>query len=322
MNRNPDCTRRAPIVLAVDDVPANLDVLVEHLHQEDIELTVALSGEEGLELARSLRPDLILLDVMMPGMDGFEVCRRLKSEPELKDIPVLFLTAVDEEVEIERGFALGAVDYVHKPFSLPILKARMRNHLALKRKSDELAQLACTDGLTGVANRRHFDLSFDAEWLRAQRHRQSLSLVVIDVDHFKRFNDHYGHGEGDTCLKQVAQALCGCIRRPGDLLARYGGEEFVALLPDTGAEAARAMAEKMWRSVAALAIVHAGNPPDGRVSISLGVATATPQPDATAAALLAKADERLYQAKAAGRNRIVGEGRDAGCVEARRGSRP
>ncbi len=321
MTRKPESTRRAPIVLAVDDVPANLDVLVEHLHQEDIELTVALSGEEGLELARNLRPDLILLDVMMPGMDGFEVCRRLKGEPELKDIPVLFLTAVDEEVEIERGFALGAVDYVHKPFSLPILKARMRNHLALKRKSDELAQLACTDGLTGVANRRHFDLSIDAEWLRAVRHRQPLSLIVIDVDHFKRFNDRYGHGEGDRCLKQVALALGGCIRRPGDLLARYGGEEFVALLPDTGAEAAAAMAERMWRAVAVLAIEHAGNPPDGRVSISLGVATAMPQPGATAAALLASADERLYQAKAAGRNRIVGEGGAAAAAEGRRESR-
>ncbi|MCB1916150.1 MAG: diguanylate cyclase [Rhodocyclaceae bacterium] len=300
--------RPAPLVLAVDDVPANLDVLVEHLHREDIELTVAISGEEGLALAQELRPDLILLDVMMPGMDGFEVCRRLKADPELADIPVLFLTAAHDDVEIERGLALGAVDYVSKPFSLPILKARMHNHLALKRKSDELAQLASTDGLTRVANRRQFDISFESEWLRAQRHGRALSLIVVDVDHFKRFNDRYGHAEGDQCLKRVAEALSSCSRRPGDLVARYGGEEFVALLPDTDAVAARAIGEKMLAAVSALAIAHADNSACCNVSVSLGLATVVPGEPGSAADLLASADRRLYRAKAAGRNRMIGDG--------------
>ena len=314
MNLKAMIPRQAPLVLVVDDVPANLDVLVEHLHREDIELTVALTGEEGLALAQSLRPDLILLDVMMPGMDGFEVCRRLKADPELADIPVLFLTAAHDEVEIERGLALGAVDYVSKPFSLPILKARMNNHLALKRKSDQLAQLACTDGLTQVANRRLFDNTYESEWLRAQRHAQSLSLIVVDVDHFKRFNDRYGHAEGDRCLTRVAGALCTCIHRPGYLVARYGDEEFVAVLPDTGIAAARAIGEKMRAAVAGLAIEHADNSACPVVSVSLGLATVIPDASATPAALLATADRRLYQAKAAGRNRIVGDGdaQDAG----------
>ena len=316
MTMNFASPRQVPLVLAVDDVPSNLDVLVEHLHREDIELTVALSGEEGLALAQELRPDLILLDVMMPGMDGFEVCRRLKAEPDLADIPVLFLTAAQDDVEIERGLALGAVDYVSKPFSLPILKARMHNHLALKRKSDELAQLASTDGLTRVANRRQFDISFDSEWSRAQRHARALSLIVVDVDHFKRFNDRYGHAEGDHCLQRVAEALSSCTRRPGDLVARYGGEEFVALLPDTDAAAARAIGDKMREAVSALAIAHADNSACRNVSVSLGLATAVPDPSATAAGLLAAADRRLYRAKETGRNRIVGDD-DAGDPDGR-----
>ncbi|MCB1954426.1 MAG: diguanylate cyclase [Rhodocyclaceae bacterium] len=305
MQGSQDAHFNPPIVLAIDDVPANLDVLVEHLHREAIELTVALSGEEGLELADALRPDLILLDVMMPGMDGFEVCRRLKANPELADIPVLFLTAVNEEIEIERGFALGAVDFVHKPFSIPILKARMNNHLALKRKSDQLARLARTDGLTGVANRRHFDEALDSEWLRARRHARPLSLILVDVDHFKRYNDHYGHAEGDVCLKRVAGALDTCIRRPGDVLARFGGEEFVALLPDTPEEAAVAIAEHMRDAVCQLQIDHADSSACRHVTISIGIATHVPLTDARAIDLVAAADQCLYGAKRGGRNRVV-----------------
>lgn len=310
-------TDHPPTVLVVDDVPANLDVLVAHLHEENIELTVAVSGEEGLALARSLQPDLILLDVMMPGMDGYEVCRRLKQDPALMDIPVLFLTALDEEVEVERGFALGAVDYIHKPFSLPILKARMRNHLALKRKSDQLAQLACTDGLTGVPNRRYFDECFANEWLRAQRHRAWLAAIVIDVDHFKRYNDHYGHGEGDACLKRIAQALRGALKRPGDVLARFGGEEFVALLPETGPGAAREMGERMHRAVAALEIPHADSPVGATVSISLGLAAVVPDAAGTPLDLLRLADAQLYLAKRSGRDRVAGGDDEAGPSAAR-----
>lgn len=293
-----------PMVLLIDDVPANLDVLVAQLGQENIDIRIALSGEEGLQLAHRLRPDLILLDVMMPGLDGYQVCQLLKRDPELAEIPVVFLTARDEEVEVERGFALGAVDYIHKPFSMQILKARVRSHLALKRKGDLLTKLACTDGLTGIANRRHFDASFAREWARSQRNQQPLSLVMIDLDYFKLYNDHYGHSAGDQCLKSVARAISEELHRPGDLLARFGGEEFVALLPATDLDNAKHLAEKLHQAVAKLALPHARSQASEQVSICLGVACTQPgnlKPNE----LLATADSYLYQAKQQGRNRVV-----------------
>lgn len=298
-------TGDTPLILLVDDVPANLDVLVDQLAQENIDIRVALSGEEGLQLANILRPDLILLDIMMPGIDGYEVCKRLKLDPELADIPVVFLTAKDEEIEVERGFSLGAVDYIHKPFSMPILKARVRSHLALKRKNDMLEQLACTDALTQIANRRHFDLSLKREVQRAQRYKQPLSLILLDVDFFKRYNDQFGHCAGDNCLQIIATVLKAHLRRPSDMVARYGGEEFVVLLPDTKLEGALKYAEKLRQSVVELAIPSASTNNEV-VTISLGVATANATMDATT--LLQAADTQLYRAKHAGRNQVAAEG--------------
>ncbi|MEE2732452.1 MAG: diguanylate cyclase [Pseudomonadota bacterium] len=302
---------KTPTVLIVDDVPANLDVLVENLQQEDIELVVALSGEEGYRLANEIKPDLILLDIMMPGIDGYETCRRLKANRETTDIPVVFLTAKDNERDIEQGLCLGAVDYISKPFSMPILKARLRNHLALKHKSNLLLQLACTDELTRVANRRHFDYVFERELARAQRNHSALSVIMIDVDHFKKYNDYYGHPEGDRCLRQVSRALSSILHRPADLLARYGGEEFIVLLPETDAQGAMEIAEKLRQAVFDLSIPHKHAECGNRVTISLGLSAytsltqLTPQTTQTSADLLNSADKALYQAKSSGRNRFV-----------------
>ncbi|AUM15021.1 hypothetical protein Kalk_18390 [Ketobacter alkanivorans] len=296
---------KTPTVLIVDDVPANLDVLVENLQQENIELVVALSGEEGYRLANEIKPDLILLDIMMPGVDGYETCRRLKATRETTDIPVVFLTAKDNERDIEQGLCLGAVDYISKPFSMPILKARLRNHLALKHKSNLLVQLACTDELTRVANRRHFDYVIERELSRAQRNQTDLSVIMIDVDHFKLFNDHYGHPEGDRCLKQVSRALSSVLHRPADLLARYGGEEFIVLLPETDADGAADIAEKLRQAVFSLSIPHQNSDSDDRVTISLGVATCRPKESQIVEDLLESADKALYQAKTHGRNRFT-----------------
>lgn len=293
-----------PLVLLVDDTPANLDVLVEHLSKEHIDLMVATSGQEGLELAHQHLPDLILLDVMMPGMDGYTMCEQLKAESDLADIPVVFLTSRDNEHDVERGLSLGAVDYIVKPFSLPILKARVRNHLALKRRGDLLTQLACTDGLTRVANRRHFDQTLEQEWARAQRSSSEIALVMIDIDEFKPYNDHLGHTAGDACLRRIAQALKGALHRPGDLLARYGGEEFVALLPDTDLPSAALIAEQMRLSVSALLLPHPSARNPAHVSISLGVASTYPCNLQQPQDLLELADEHLYQAKRMGRNRV------------------
>lgn len=295
---------RLPLVLAIDDIASNLDVLVAHLANEPLELMVALTGEDGLALAQEHRPDVILLDIMMPVMDGFDVCRQLKSNAATQDIPVLFLSAKDEDIDIEAGLNLGAIDYISKPFSIPILKARLRNHLALKQKSDALAVLACTDELTSLMNRRHFNTLFHQEWLRGQRNHSPLSLIMIDVDHFKAFNDHYGHPAGDTCLQAVAQVLKQGLRVPTDVAARFGGEEFVVLLPDTDAEGALDVAQRLNQQVMALAIPHARSKTLPTVTISLGIATCIPSEISSELALLQCADKELYLAKQQGRNQV------------------
>jgi diguanylate cyclase (GGDEF)-like protein len=293
-----------PKVLAVDDAPANLDILVELLQSEQLEIIPAVSGEEALQLARQSPPDLILLDVMMPGMDGYSLCRLLKKDPLLNDIPVVFLTARDAQEDVEFGFALGAVDFIHKPFSPPILRARVRSHLALKRKGDLLTELACTDALTGIANRRQFDSCLEREWLRAQRSNNQLSVMMSDVDYFKRFNDCYGHSAGDKCLKAIAQTLANQLNRPGDLVARYGGEEFAVLLPETNMCEATQIAERLRNAVLRLAIQHNKSSANSCVTISLGGATALPELNLNLSELLPGADAQLYLAKQAGRNCI------------------
>lgn len=293
---------KTPLVLIIDDVPANLDVLIEHLHQEDMELMVALSGEEGIKLAADSNPDLILLDIMMPGLDGFETCERLKANPVTCDIPVVYLTASDKEADVERGLHLGAVDFISKPFSIPILKARINNHIGLSRKRNLLLKLATTDELTRTANRRHFDYMFELEWSRAIRHHNSLSLISIDIDYFKRYNDYYGHPEGDRCLLQVARVLGSCLVRSSDMLARLGGEEFMVLLPETDEQGARMLCEKLRKSIFDLALPHENRDDNDRVTISLGMVSTVPDQQQTAATFLKKADESLYKAKKAGRN--------------------
>jgi diguanylate cyclase (GGDEF)-like protein len=216
---------------------------------------------------------------------------------------VLFVTAKYQVEDEERGLTLGALDYIHKPISPPVIRARVRNHIALKRQTDALKNLSYTDGLTGVANRRHFDNMLDSALRRATRTAQPLSLLMLDVDHFKAFNDHYGHGHGDVCLQQIAQTMQAAISRPDDLLARYGGEEFVVLLPETDLTGACIVAETLRHAVAAALIDHAASPVCAHVTISIGVACTAPERRPDAGELLQRADQALYHAKLAGRNR-------------------
>ena len=202
------------------------------------------------------------------------------------------------------GLNLGAVDYVAKPFHLPIVRARVRNHLQLKRQADLLEELAHVDSLTGIANRRRFDQTIAAELRRCQREKLQLSLMMIDIDHFKQFNDYYGHGLGDSCLIDVATALATHLGRASDLVARIGGEEFAVLVPGSDLEHATQMAERLRQAVASLNIEHRALGAEGRVSISIGVATHCPNGHFDAAAFIAEADNRLYAAKRAGRNRV------------------
>ncbi|WP_298231844.1 diguanylate cyclase [uncultured Azohydromonas sp.] len=295
-----------PRLLLVDDQPANIHALHQVFVDSGCRLLMATQGEQALVLCRERQPDLVLLDMCMPGLGGIEVCARLKAEPATRDIPVIFITALQDEANETRALDAGAVDFIVKPFNPRVVRARVRTHLTLKAQADQLRRLALVDGLTGVYNRRHFDEQLVLEWRRAQREGSTLSLLIADIDHFKAFNDRFGHQAGDDCLRRVAQQLQAGLRRPGDLVARWGGEEFACILPRTEAAGARHLAHQLGAGVRALALAHPDSPP-GVVTLSLGVATARPQLMDDAAALFARADAQLYRAKSEGRARACSE---------------
>jgi diguanylate cyclase (GGDEF)-like protein len=291
-----------PIVLVVDDVPTNIHLLGSVI-QDLGEIVVATSGQQALELTRSeQRPDLILLDVMMPGLDGYQVCRMLQADPWTRSIPVIFVTARDHEADEARGLELGAVDYITRPFSESIVRARVRTHLELKRHRDALERLSYQDGLTGLDNRRRFDEYFVMAWRHAAREQAWLSLLMVDIDYFKGFNDKYGHLAGDQCLRVVARALRSCAHRPLDIVARYGGEEFAFILPNTNLEGATAVARRVLDDVLGLSIMHERSPVAECVTVSVGLASTIPKADAPFYRLIEEADQALYEAKEQGRN--------------------
>ncbi len=289
-------------ILVVDDVPANIKVLGESLKSE-YKIRLATDGMKALKIASSYNPpDLILLDIIMPEMDGYDVCKKLKADSTTANIPVIFITAMNQEEDETMGLELGAVDYITKPFSLPIVKARIRTHLELKRHRDILEDLSTLDGLTGIPNRRRFDHFLNMEWIRAMRESNPISLIMVDIDHFKLYNDNYGHTAGDDCLKAVARCLAGSIRRPADFIARYGGEEFAVVLPSTDMEGAVTVANTLMKEISHLNLPHAYSEVAGHVTISLGAATMLPTRKFSLMVLVEGADKCLYEAKEAGRN--------------------
>ncbi|KAA0987337.1 diguanylate cyclase [Pseudomonas sp. ANT_J12] len=292
-----------PKLLIVDDQPTNIRVLHE-LFREDCDVFMATSGEQAISVCQTQLPDLILLDVVMEGMDGHEVCRRLQVDPATRGIPIIFITAQQQESDEVLGLELGAVDFITKPINPVIVKARVRTHLTLKLQSDLLRSMALIDGLTGVANRRKFNEDILADWRLCFREQKPLSLILVDVDYFKRYNDQYGHQAGDGCLKSIAQALSETVRRPYDLVARYGGEEFACVLPNTVLSGAVDIAERMQKRVRSLGIEHSASDVDRVMTISLGVATLTPTGEQGFEALIEAADKQLYEAKNAGRARV------------------
>lgn len=305
MTSGPATPPRRPRLLVVDDQVINIQALYQAF-SADHQVLMATGGEQALALCASKQPDLVLLDVVMPGMDGHEVCRRLKADPATRDIPVIFVTAHSDEAAETLGLELGAVDFISKPINPKIVRARVGTHLTLKAQSDLLRQWVYIDGLTGVFNRRHFDERFQSEWNRAARHGHALSVVLIDVDHFKRFNDRYGHQTGDACLRRIATTLAAGLRRPGDLLARYGGEEFVCVLPETPLEGAMQVAEHLGQLVFDQGIAHALSEVAQVVTVSLGVCANSVPGITRAEDLLREADAQLYRAKSQGRHRTCG----------------
>lgn len=326
-------------ILIVDDSVDSRRLIQRFLEDEGYSnFLIAGSGPEalthlGTDGVSSTGPiELILMDLELPGMNGIEACSRISSDPRLRDIPIIVVTASSENASLAGAFQAGAVDYLMKPINPVELSARVRSVLRMKRELDErkrreaellevtyrlaaakseLQRLSSLDGLTGIPNRRHFDELYATEWRRGSRDSAPLSVIMVDIDHFKAFNDHYGHLAGDDCLKRVAVALRDAVQRPGDCLARYGGEEFVALLAGTNAAGAWSVAESMRTAVASLALEHAKSSASTRVSVSVGAATIVPHATSTPALLLAAADEALYESKHQGRNRTCARNLEA-----------
>lgn len=284
------------------------------------ELLQASSAAEALNMLHAdPGVDLVLMDLNMPGMDGIEATRHIKSDPVLRDIPIIMVTVSDDNESLELAFEAGAIDYINKPLCKVELRARVRSVLRLKQETDQrkererelqeltrqLEELSNLDGLTGVPNRRRFDEVFHKEWLRCRRDKAPVSLLMIDIDFFKAYNDTYGHLQGDTCLKHVAAAIQEALRRPGDMVARFGGEEFSVVLPLTDAYGAFSRAEQIVENVRRLDLRHEASLVSPRVTVSVGIATMVPDAEDETHNLLQKADEALYRAKKEGRDKIV-----------------
>ncbi len=320
-------------ILIVDDRPENLLALEALLERGGLNIVKAHSGNEALAFMLECDFALVLLDVQMPDMDGFEVAQLMKKHERTRYIPIIFLTAISKEKKyVFKGYETGAVDYLFKPIETEILKSKvnvflqlhrqkqllnqqtqildqkvgelLETQMKLKKANRKLANLSALDGLTGIPNRRRLDDFLAQEWRRAQRNAQPLSLIMVDIDFFKDYNDHYGHLVGDDCLKQVAKALGSAIKRPSDLLARYGGEEFLAVLPDTGIGGAKLVAQALMDAVEKLKILHKASVVSTHVTISQGLATTLPNSGSSPEELLDAADKVLYMAKRSGRNQI------------------
>ena len=299
-------------ILVVDDTRDNLRLLSNILAEQGYAVRPVSRGSRAIVAAQSKPPDLILLDIMMPEMDGYTVCNALKEDERTCDIPIIFISALNETFDKVKAFGVGGVDYITKPFQPEEVLARVKTHVTIRQlqqeleeRNRELARLVNIDGLTQIANRRYFDSYLQKEWRRLAREQQPLSLIFLDIDHFKLFNDHYGHQAGDECLKQAAQVFEQVTRRPADLAARYGGEEFVILLPNTDEHGAEHVAEEIQESLRQLQIPHESSIVSSYITCSMGIACTIPNQTVSIEMFIATADEALYQAKTQGRNRWV-----------------
>lgn len=292
-------------LLIIDDDPSNIRLLANIFSTaaQHYDILFTMNSTQGIDMAVQEQPDLILLDIMMPEINGYEICKQLKSNELTQKIPIIFITAVNDMESEVLGLELGASDFIVKPFYPAIVKIRVQNQLELSYARKALTQLALTDGLTGVSNRRHFDEQLASEWARAARNGQSVSIAMVDVDWFKKYNDFYGHQMGDECLRKVADALAFSAKRGGDFVARYGGEEFALIFPAT--QNPMVVIENAFHLLEEMAIPHDLSE-FGRVTLSAGVAICSrTDHQGNSGMLLNTADIALYEAKKQGRNQIV-----------------
>jgi len=289
-------------VLIIDDETANIIALTNILSPE-YETYAAKNGSDAIMLAKEHLPDLILLDILMPEMDGYEVISILKGSEDTRSIPVIFLSGLGNSEAEEKGLILGASDYITKPFHSSIVKLRVQNQIQFSSQFNIVKALSLMDELTGLFNRRGFDSRLRLEWSRARREQTPISVMMIDIDNFKKYNDVYGHLQGDIALQSVAKIIEQTLKRPADFCARWGGEEFVALLPDTELPGALRVAEQIRKNVEDTQITCS----DGDITnttVSIGVNINMPKQDVLVQDFIAGADHALYAAKESGRNRV------------------
>ncbi len=336
MNQDPSTSNYGNILI-VDDQLDNLRVLSTVLAKEGYHVRKALNGQMALTAVKTLPPDIILLDINMPEMDGYEVCERLKADPVNCNIPVIFISILDDVLDKVKGIKAGGADYITKPFQFEEVIARVQNQVTIQRlqrelretnqklseqnalllleiekrvkvesalqtANDKLQELVWVDSLTQVSNRRFLDDYLQREWQRSAREQLPLSFIMCDIDYFKSYNDTYGHVAGDDCLRKVARAIRYAVRRPADVVARYRGEEFAVVLPNTNFHGAVRVAENVRLRIKELKIPHSSSFVKNYITLSMGIATKVPVNPSLPETLIAASDKALYQAKLQGRN--------------------
>ena len=323
---------RQDTILLVDNNPYGLNHLTITLNEKGYQTKKALDGNKAINIAQEMPPDLILLDLETPPVNGYQVCSSLKDNDRTSKIPIIFVSDSHDQTDRVKAIEIGGVDYITKPFYLEEVIARIERQLeiqrlqqllqqqnillqkeierrikveiALRQANQELHCLATIDNLTGIANRRQFDNYLEREWRRLARQQEPLSLILLDIDYFKRYNDSKGHQAGDNCLKKVASAIANVIQRPADLVARYGGEEFVVILPHTDLDGAVHIANKIQTAIRNLNLEHPLSDVSDIVTVSQGISSMIPFVESNPESLIYDADIALYNAKKQGRNQF------------------
>jgi diguanylate cyclase (GGDEF)-like protein len=291
-------------VLIIEDSPLTVRILSDML-RVDYEVLTAFSGSDGLEIAFRENPDIIILDVVMNGMNGYEVCKRLKQNNLTQNIPVIFISSLDEMDDERKGLEAGAIDYITKPFSEPIVKIRIKNHLELKWNRDILYELSSLDGLTSVYNRRYFDNKIDQVWKESIINNKHLSFILIDIDKFKLYNDNFGHLEGDECLKLVAANIKNCVTEDNFIISRFNGDTFACILPETDIDAALPTANRIQKRIHDLKIPFSASTTSEVLTVSIALTTIKPNKNVILTNFLKTTDDLLLKAKKNGRNQVL-----------------
>jgi len=289
-------------ILIVDDEKANI-IALSHILSPTYDIYTSRNGHDAIEIAKEFLPCIILLDILMPGIDGYTVIQELKNNERTWDIPVIFISGLDNAEDERRGLSLGAADYISKPFNPAVVELRVLNQVKIVNQISLINKLSVTDQLTGIPNRRSFDTQMEREWLRSAREKVPLSMMMLDVDNFKKYNDEFGHQQGDVALQTVAKTMAKTLKRAADFAARWGGEEFAILLPNTDTAGAVKIAEQIRNNVEQTPIPLLSGEIT-RATVSIGLHTMVPSQICLQCELISLVDKALYAAKSTGRNTV------------------